>query len=88
MWKSRTEEAIYAGVLRFPLENVSSLGLHSFLFWGLFRVDFKTKVVECGGRRIKLQVWDTAGQERFHTITTGKFSVKNMQQFGIVEPYT
>ncbi|CDJ56402.1 Ras-related protein RAB8-1, related [Eimeria maxima] len=32
-------------------------------------VDFKTKVVECGGRRIKLQVWDTAGQERFRTIT-------------------
>ena len=34
-------------------------------------VDFKTKVVECGGRRIKLQVWDTAGQERFRTITPG-----------------
>ncbi|KAL8451317.1 hypothetical protein Emed_002045 [Eimeria media] len=36
-------------------------------------VDFKTKVVESGGRRIKLQVWDTAGQERFRTITPAYF---------------
>ncbi|CDJ63444.1 hypothetical protein, conserved [Eimeria necatrix] len=36
-------------------------------------VDFKTKVVECGGRRIKIQVWDTAGQERFRTITPAYF---------------
>ncbi|CEM12832.1 unnamed protein product [Vitrella brassicaformis CCMP3155] len=32
-------------------------------------VDFKTKTVACGGKRLKLQVWDTAGQERFRTIT-------------------
>ncbi|XP_026190212.1 ras-like GTP-binding protein RYL1 [Cyclospora cayetanensis] len=54
-------------------------------------VDFKTKVVECGGRRIKLQVWDTAGQERFRTITPAYFrsamgvmlvyDITNMQTF-------
>mmetsp|Transcript_58309 Transcript_58309/g.190151 ORF Transcript_58309/g.190151 Transcript_58309/m.190151 type:complete len:224 (-) Transcript_58309:56-727(-) len=32
-------------------------------------VDFKVKMLELGGRRVKLQIWDTAGQERFHTIT-------------------
>mmetsp|Transcript_122882 Transcript_122882/g.342434 ORF Transcript_122882/g.342434 Transcript_122882/m.342434 type:complete len:218 (+) Transcript_122882:94-747(+) len=32
-------------------------------------MDFKVKMLELGGRRVKLQVWDTAGQERFHTIT-------------------
>eukprot|EP00930_Biecheleria_cincta_P043147 TRINITY_DN29667_c0_g1_i1.p1 TRINITY_DN29667_c0_g1~~TRINITY_DN29667_c0_g1_i1.p1 ORF type:complete len:231 (+),score=44.23 TRINITY_DN29667_c0_g1_i1:38-694(+) len=32
-------------------------------------MDFKIKMLELGGKRVKLQIWDTAGQERFHTIT-------------------
>lgn len=36
-------------------------------------VDFKTKIVETGGVRLKVQVWDTAGQERFRTITPAYF---------------
>jgi small GTP-binding protein len=32
-------------------------------------VDFKMKIIEVEGKRIKLQVWDTAGQERFGTIS-------------------
>jgi len=32
-------------------------------------VDFKNKVVQRWGRKVRLQVWDTAGQERFRTIT-------------------
>mmetsp|Transcript_70805 Transcript_70805/g.117250 ORF Transcript_70805/g.117250 Transcript_70805/m.117250 type:complete len:212 (+) Transcript_70805:25-660(+) len=32
-------------------------------------MDFKIKMLDIGGRRVKLQIWDTAGQERFHTIT-------------------
>eukprot|EP00929_Paragymnodinium_shiwhaense_P093004 TRINITY_DN5303_c0_g1_i1.p2 TRINITY_DN5303_c0_g1~~TRINITY_DN5303_c0_g1_i1.p2 ORF type:complete len:228 (-),score=41.60 TRINITY_DN5303_c0_g1_i1:132-815(-) len=32
-------------------------------------MDFKMKMLERGGKRVKLQIWDTAGQERFHTIT-------------------
>eukprot|EP00922_Rhytidocystis_sp_ex-Travisia-forbesii_P037537 GHVS01055947.1.p1 GENE.GHVS01055947.1~~GHVS01055947.1.p1 ORF type:complete len:253 (-),score=33.60 GHVS01055947.1:282-1040(-) len=36
-------------------------------------VDFKTKVVQSGDKKLKLQVWDTAGQERFRTITPAYF---------------
>lgn len=32
-------------------------------------MDFKVKMLDLGGKRVKLQIWDTAGQERFHTIT-------------------
>jgi Ras-related protein Rab-8A len=32
-------------------------------------VDFKVKIVDVGGRKVKLQIWDTAGQERFKNIT-------------------
>ena len=33
-------------------------------------MDFKAKVVELGGKRVKLTIWDTAGQERFRTLTS------------------
>jgi len=32
-------------------------------------MDFKVRVLEIGGLKVKLQIWDTAGQERFNTIT-------------------
>ena len=32
-------------------------------------VDFKIKIIEVKGKKVKLQLWDTAGQERFRTIT-------------------
>mmetsp|Transcript_41706 Transcript_41706/g.108009 ORF Transcript_41706/g.108009 Transcript_41706/m.108009 type:complete len:216 (+) Transcript_41706:74-721(+) len=32
-------------------------------------MDFKVKMLELRGRRVKLQIWDTAGQERFQSIT-------------------
>eukprot|EP01062_Namystynia_karyoxenos_P029612 TRINITY_DN2222_c0_g2_i1.p1 TRINITY_DN2222_c0_g2~~TRINITY_DN2222_c0_g2_i1.p1 ORF type:complete len:215 (+),score=83.55 TRINITY_DN2222_c0_g2_i1:100-744(+) len=32
-------------------------------------VDFKVRNIDCGDKRIKLQIWDTAGQERFNNIT-------------------
>lgn len=28
-------------------------------------VEFGSKVTNCGGKSVKLQIWDTAGQERF-----------------------
>jgi hypothetical protein len=37
-------------------------------------VDFKAKVVELGGKRVKLTIWDTAGQERFRTLTSCEHS--------------
>ena len=33
-------------------------------------VDFKAKIVELNGQRVKLSIWDTAGQERFRTLTS------------------
>jgi Ras-related protein Rab-35 len=33
-------------------------------------VDFKIRVLDLNGERVKLQIWDTAGQERFRTITS------------------
>jgi len=32
-------------------------------------IDFKTKVINTGKEKIRLQIWDTAGQEKFKTIT-------------------
>lgn len=32
-------------------------------------VDFKTKIVDIDGVKVKLAIWDTAGQERFRTLT-------------------
>jgi len=36
-------------------------------------VDFKSRVVDVGGKRVKLTVWDTAGQERFRTLTSSYY---------------
>lgn len=36
-------------------------------------VDFKSKVVNVEGTKIRLQIWDTAGQERFRSITPTYF---------------
>ncbi|XP_070571397.1 ras-related protein Rab-4B isoform X3 [Ptychodera flava] len=32
-------------------------------------VEFGSKVVNVGGKSVKLQIWDTAGQERFRSVT-------------------
>jgi len=32
-------------------------------------VEFGSKIVTVGGKKIKLQIWDTAGQERFRSVT-------------------
>ena len=31
-------------------------------------VEFGSKVVNVGGKSVKLQIWDTAGQERFRYV--------------------
>jgi small GTP-binding protein len=32
-------------------------------------VDFRSRIIRCEERQVKLQIWDTAGQERFRNIT-------------------
>lgn len=32
-------------------------------------VDFSSKMIKIGDKKIKLQIWDTAGHEKFRTIT-------------------
>lgn len=32
-------------------------------------IDFRNKVVDVEGTKVKLQIWDTAGQERFRSVT-------------------
>eukprot|EP00039_Didymoeca_costata_P027563 m.18653 g.18653 ORF g.18653 m.18653 type:complete len:214 (+) comp6375_c0_seq1:181-822(+) len=36
-------------------------------------VDFKSKVVDVHGNKVKLTIWDTAGQERFRTLTASYY---------------
>lgn len=33
-------------------------------------VDFKVKLIDSRGKRVKMTIWDTAGQERFRTLTS------------------
>lgn len=47
---------------KFSPEYVSTIG-----------IDFKIKIIDAAGRKVKLQIWDTAGQERFHTITSAYY---------------
>lgn len=36
-------------------------------------IDFKIRIIDLDGKRLKVQIWDTAGQERFRTITTAYY---------------
>ncbi|KAF8554316.1 ras-domain-containing protein [Imleria badia] len=36
-------------------------------------VDFKVRIIEVDGKRIKLQIWDTSGRERFRTLTAAYY---------------
>lgn len=36
-------------------------------------VDFRTKTVTVGEKRVRLTIWDTAGQERFRTLTSSYY---------------
>eukprot|EP00047_Mylnosiga_fluctuans_P003032 m.227098 g.227098 ORF g.227098 m.227098 type:complete len:204 (-) comp11531_c0_seq1:83-694(-) len=36
-------------------------------------VDFKPKLFDVNGNRVKLSIWDTAGQERFRTLTSSYY---------------
>lgn len=50
-------------------------------------VDFKNKIVEVDGKRIRLNLWDTAGQERFRTVTKGmSFVAPRAAHFSLDSP--
>jgi GTPase SAR1 family protein len=36
-------------------------------------VDFKVKMTDLRGKRVKMTIWDTAGQERFRTLTSSYY---------------
>jgi len=36
-------------------------------------VDFKLKILNINGKKVKLTIWDTAGQERFRTLTASYY---------------
>eukprot|EP00897_Mesotaenium_endlicherianum_P007372 jgi/Mesen1/6663/ME000340S05823 len=36
-------------------------------------VDFKLKLMQINGKKLKLTIWDTAGQERFRTLTSSYY---------------
>lgn len=42
-------------------------------FMSTIGIDFKIKIVEIEGYRVKLQLWDTAGQERFDSVTSSYY---------------
>uniref|UniRef100_A0A0D9ZSW6 Uncharacterized protein n=1 Tax=Oryza glumipatula TaxID=40148 RepID=A0A0D9ZSW6_9ORYZ len=42
-------------------------------------VDFKVKMVNTGGKKLKLAIWDTAGQERFRTLTSSYYRGAQVQ---------
>lgn len=52
-----------------------------FRFLAPTGVDFKAKIVNIGGKQVKLTIWDTAGQERFRTLTSCKFGVGFLTQW-------
>ncbi|GLT89842.1 hypothetical protein SLE2022_078060 [Rubroshorea leprosula] len=43
-------------------------------FLSTIGIDYKTKIIELDGKRIKLQIWDTAGQERFLSLTRNYYA--------------
>jgi len=40
-------------------------------------IDYKNKIVDLDGTKVKLQLWDTAGQERFRSLTHAYFRDAN-----------
>ena len=47
---------------RFPEDHMPTIG-----------IDFKIKIINLSGTKVKMQLWDTAGQERFQTIAANYY---------------
>ncbi|XP_012587300.1 PREDICTED: ras-related protein Rab-26 isoform X4 [Condylura cristata] len=45
-------------------------------------IDFRNKVLDVDGTKVKLQIWDTAGQERFRSVTHAYYRDAHGEQLG------
>lgn len=74
-------EPEYESVFKIILAGDSGVGKSSLLlrfvsssfserYDSTIGVDFKVRIIELDGKKIKLQIWDTSGDERFREITT------------------
>jgi len=54
-------------LLRYAHDSFSSMYITTI------GIDYKVKLIELEGMKVRLQIWDTAGQERFRTITVSYF---------------
>jgi small GTP-binding protein len=53
-------------------------------------VDFKSRIIPCEDRQLKLQIWDTAGQERFRNITQAYYRGASgiLLAFSLTDPHS
>lgn len=58
-------------LLRFTDETFENI------FMPTVGVDYKTKIIDIDGSRVKLQIWDTAGQKKFRAITKAYYRGAN-----------
>ena len=65
-------------VQRFTLDDFSMNYLPTIA------IDFKLKIFEVDGIKLKMQIWDTAGQEKFNTLTSNFFKSAN----GVILTYS
>ena len=54
---------VFASLVVFTISSVKQDSNHTI------GVEFGSKVVNVGGKAVKLQIWDTAGQERFRSVS-------------------
>ena len=48
-------------------------GEYNDTYFNTIGVDFKTKIFEKNGKKIKMNIWDTAGQEKFKSLVLSYF---------------
>ncbi|ERE80522.1 ras-related protein Rab-4A-like protein [Cricetulus griseus] len=61
--KNVSETRCFCSVCEHPGHRVKDDSNHTI------GVEFGSKIINVGGKYVKLQIWDTAGQERFRSVT-------------------
>lgn len=65
------------------IDHIPTLGKFLIFKKEIEGIDFKLKMTEIDGTRVKLQLWDTAGQERFKTITSTLYQGKEKKNIRV-----